>query len=295
MKLLERLAEILATRKPQLGIALETARDETRQPDVYIGHSLAQLWRGAATHGLGELAGLDVGERRLARDQREQHRAERVDIGAARRRPPSPHLRRHEVGGADHRAGGVIVAFVDDPRQTEVDELRDAFVADHRVAWLDVAMHDPAPMRRRETACELDGDIDDLQPWDRERMVRKRPATHELADDVRPVVELSDAIHADDIRVLDPGGRSRLHEEALARFEVGLDARDELDRDRAREHRILGQIDAPHLATSKLGDDQIVVELLGWLPFGGCGFCGRGCQCDTGSVRVARSRLVVAM
>ena len=61
-------------------------------------------------------------------------------------------------------------------------------------------------------------------------------AAHEFGDEVRAMLELADAIHRDNIRMLQAGRGSRLDEESLASADVGLEiGGDELHSDRSVE------------------------------------------------------------
>ena len=263
--LLERLAELLAARVAQLGIALEAACDQAREPRIEIGDGLLQRRSGALANRPRELAGIDAGERGSAGHQLVEHGAERVDVRAPRWRAPGPHLGRHVVRRADHRALVVIAALVHHAGEPEVDELRDAVLGHHRVLGLEIAVHDTAPVRGGETTSELDREPERVRPRHRPRVVAQRLAADELADDVRPIAELAHAIDADDVRVLDARGGAGLHQEPLASLEVRIDASDELDRDRAGEDGVLGEIHLTHLTATELLHDQVVVELLRWI------------------------------
>jgi len=92
---------------------------------------------------------------RLERDELEQDRAQRVDVGgradAAR---IVDLLGRHVAGRAEERARagdvargvarrdrGVVLGFVDDLREAPVEHVDLAVIAEHDVRWLEVAVH----------------------------------------------------------------------------------------------------------------------------------------------------------
>lgn len=106
-------------------------------------------------------------------------------------------------------------------------------------------------MRRREPARQIDRDLEHARPGDRFFGLLEAPAAHELGDQVRLLIELSDPIDRDHVRVLDPGRGARLDQETLARLGVGLERGDELDRDLAGEHRVLGEVHVAHLPLPK--------------------------------------------
>ena len=243
---------------------LQAARDHAPQSRVRIGHELPEVGCDPVS---AEHLRRGPRERWSARDHLEQHRAERVDVRAPARSAPTPHLGCHVVRGADRDRARLLRTLEHHAREAEIDELRDAVLGDHRITGLDVTVDDAAAMRGRQPASEIHGDAQDLRCRQREQLAQRATAD-ELADDVRPIGELSDAIHADHVRMLDACGRARLHQEALPRIQIGLDAGDELDRHEASEHRVLREVDPPHLATPELADEHVVVELLGRVEVG---------------------------
>jgi len=97
------------------------------------------------------------------------------------------------VGG---RLGGTLV---DDPGEPEVEELGAAFVGEDRVRRLDVAVKDPAAVRRGQPAREVERDVEDLSPRHRVVELIERTAVHVLGDQVGMSVNLGDPIDRDDV------------------------------------------------------------------------------------------------
>ena len=256
---LDRLAQLLAAGEPLLRIAREAAGDQRRHPRLGV-----ERRRIALADHVAELGEPDPGERRRAADQLEQHRADRVDIGSPRRRIAAPDLGGHVVGRAGHARRGVIDALAQHAREPEVDQLGDSLLGHHHVARLDVAVHHAAAMRRREPAPQVDRDRQRLRPRHRPRHVGQRRTSHQLAHDVRPVTQLADPINADHVGMLDPCRGPRLHQEPLPRGRLGCST-DELDRDRPRQHRVLGEVDLAGRALPEPAQDHVIVELLGRL------------------------------
>ena len=110
-----------------------------------------------------------------AREHLVEHDAERVDVCARVERLTTRLLRRHVTGRARVRACFCFVRlrrvgrgerrrrelFIEQ-RDTEVEDLDVAVVAQHYVFGLDVAVHDPRLVRGGERARRLRGDIDGL-------------------------------------------------------------------------------------------------------------------------------------
>jgi hypothetical protein len=257
---LERLTQLVAVGEPGVAVVAQAPRDDVGEPGIDVGRAIAQRRRLAGGDALAKLGLGDVGEWRFAGEQLEQHRAERVHVGAPARRFAAPHLGRHVVQCADRRVRGAF-ALRRDPRQAEVDELGDALGIDHHVAGLEVAVDDVAAMRRREPAREADRDLERLCP--RHRLVEpvERRAADQLGHEVRPVVDRADPVDLDDVGVMDLGDRARLEQEALARG--GIERRDELDRDRAGEHRVLCNPHPSSRAAPELSPEHVVLELPG--------------------------------
>jgi hypothetical protein len=101
------------------------------------------------------------------------------------------------VGG---RLGGRLGGpLVDDPGEPEVEELGAAFVGEDRVRRLDVAVKDPAAVRRGQPAREVERDVEDLSPRHRVVELIERTAVHVLGDQVGMSVNLGDSIDRDDV------------------------------------------------------------------------------------------------
>jgi hypothetical protein len=200
-------------------------------------------------------------ERRLADDEREERRAQRVDVGAAvHPRLVQPLLRRDEVGRADHRA---VVELLRQPvlglggtGQAHVENLdRPAPVADE-VAGLDVAVDEPLLVRVLQAGRGLRDVL-------RRRGVRDGPVAVEnllerlaldvLHHEVRRVVVPGDVEDADDVRVVQ---RRRGAGLALEPFErefviLVLAGHENLDRHLAVQFQVFGEVHRPHPAAAE--------------------------------------------
>ena len=123
--------------------------------DARPGHGVGRVLEGDL-HGLLALIGL------LAREHLVEHDAERVDVAAG-----IGHAARHELGGevgdrAEQLGAGRGVRRRRS-RQTEVADLDPAVLREQHVLGLDVAVHDPGAMRRREAREDRIHDRDRLR------------------------------------------------------------------------------------------------------------------------------------
>jgi hypothetical protein len=105
--------------------------------------------------------------------------------------------------------------------EAEIEQLDLAVVGEHRVGSLDVAVEHVAPVRRREPAREADAELERRPPVDRHRDPIEGLAVDELVHQVRPPVDLADAIDRDHVRVLEPGDRTRLDEKRWRSTRLG--------------------------------------------------------------------------
>ena len=148
--------------------------------------------------------------------------------------------------------------------EAEVEELHLAAVAHHRVRQLDVAVQHALAVRRRQAPRQADPEPQRLAPRQRQAELRQALPADILGDQIRPPVELTDAVHRHHVRVLDPRRRPRLDHEALAG--VALERRDELDRHRPIEHPVMRQVHLPHRALAEQANESVLVELLWRVP-----------------------------
>ena len=146
-------------------------------------------------------------------------------------------------------------------RDAEVGDLHAAFGIDEDVVRLDVAMHDPVPVReaqRRENLARvLDRDGDRRRPALDDQLLQ-RPPVEVLHRDVVGALGLTAVVDRDDVRMRERGGVLRLtakalHELLVARVPVVQD----LDRDPAAELLVLREIDVRHPAGAELAHDLI--------------------------------------
>jgi hypothetical protein len=130
-------------------------------------------------------------------------------------------------------------------REPEVGDHHPTVVAHQDVVGLDVAVHDPGVVQRREAVGGVDEDTDDLTP--RRRMVPPRAQTRTLdelhRDEHRVVIDAADVEHRQYVGVLDPSERLGLAEGPLAAHPITLVAVPEhLERDVPAQSRVVRRV-----------------------------------------------------
>ena len=158
-------------------------------------------------------------ERDLAGQQLVEHDPGRVQVGAAVDRVALGLLGREVLDRADDRAGLGHLRGLARAGDAEVGDLGLALAVDDHVLRLDVAVHDPAPVRVAERAQDLLGERDRDLGRQRPALgheLLQRPPVDQLHRDVRRAVPLRAVEDRDDVRVREPGRGLRLAPEALA-------------------------------------------------------------------------------
>jgi hypothetical protein len=137
-------------------------------------------------------------------------------------------------------------------RDAEVGDPDHALVVDEHVGRLEIAMQDALPVRRRQAAAQLAGDVDHLlgrqpaDPADQRRQVLSFHELHRVEDAELRLADVEDAAHG---RVGDLSRQADFVQQPLAPFR---DRRvDQLQRHRRVEHQIVG---APHIAHAATAD-----------------------------------------
>ena len=249
---LERDLHLPDVREAIVGALGERSRDERldavgdlRPTRLHAGHGSPQVL-------LGDLdeRGATVG--RHTRQAVVEHRAERVDVGAAVQRVPLRLLGRHVVARAEHAARVGERRRVVDARDAEVGQLGVPIRRQQHVVRLDVTVHDAALVRVGEGRGHLHGDRERLgerqAPLERDALVQVVPVD-ELADDERAPVRLAAVDDGDDAGVREQGERAGLALEAIDRVgRLQTPRVQELDGHGAAELLVVGLPDTRHPA-----------------------------------------------
>ena len=207
-----------------------------------------------------------------------QHHAEREQVGAGIQ-VLCPYLLGRHVGDRSQRTawtcqagdrrygrrGVVSVATRTDFGQAEVENLGVAAAGAEQIRRLDVAVNDPGVMRRLERVGDLDRHCQqqvDIERVPGHAVLQGRPfeAFHHQE---RAAVLFADVVDGADVGVIQGGSGLRLVAESGQGIgSVSEIGRQELQRDKAPQPRILGLVYDAHSAAAQLLGDPIVRERL---------------------------------
>jgi hypothetical protein len=261
-------------REAQLGVGLEAALQDGEQP---AGDAGAAGWRPQLSEGdrLGDLGDGLAGEGELGVEALVERGAEAELIGGGAGDAAADELLgRHVSRGADDllalgvaqvagvagvgAVGGVAVAALGGTAgeaEAEVEHAHAAVVAEHRVARLEVAMHEAGGVGRREAARGLHEHLDDLAPG--AGLVLEPGLQGDAADqlhgDEDVAVVGADLVDDGDVGVGDAGHRLGLAEQAGVGAGGPGPARcaQELDGDPAVELGVDGGVHDAHRADAE--------------------------------------------
>src|SRR6266540_2534542 len=149
----------------------------------------------------------------------------------------------------------------------EVGDHRVAMFVEHDVVGFDVAVYDFLLVCIRERAPYFGEDFLDLgrgQAAARPQNVGQRLAPQKLHDEVNDSARFPDAVYRDDVRMLEPGGRTSFALETLDEFSVERQGeRQHLDRDFSVELFFFRLEDDRHAPAAQLVEDFVFLfELL---------------------------------
>ncbi len=189
-----------------------------------------------------------------------QKHAEREDIGAAVH-PGAVQLLRGHVGGCSEESADMVARQggrgigVDAlnrrrhaDRNPEIHDLDVTIVGHDHVRRLEVAMHQPALVRRFERLGDFFREPQHLR--DRQRAAAQAPlervAAHVFHDDARTPAELGHFEDLADERVIQRGGRTGFAEQPIERLALAVRRDQELDGDAPVEQQVVGETDFAH-------------------------------------------------
>ena len=195
------------------------------------------------------------------------HRARRLEREPPREHPVEDHAERVDVArGSDRLAGGLLGGHVrgrpDErpllgervgaahPRDSEVGDLRVAFLVEDDVHRLQVAVHEAAVVGVREACGDLARDrlcAHVVERLTAGQSILERPSRQVLEHHVRSAALVAVVEQPADVRVRERRDGTRLAVETL-----GVGARsEELDRDAAVELQVVGDPDLGHSARAE--------------------------------------------
>jgi hypothetical protein len=194
-----------------------------------------------------ELDGRVPGERRAAGEHLVEHDADAVHVGGGGAHAGARLLGRHVARRADDRGRPPVAAALGQPRHPEVRDLDPAVGRDQDVGRLDVAVDQPAGVRRRQRLRELLGDP--------ARLRHRWPAAAQAACQALALDQLGHVVEAlgrgADVEDLhDPGVADRSQELGLALEAphpvgiLGPPRLDHLDRHLPRQTAVAAPVDA---------------------------------------------------
>ena len=213
----------------------------------------------------GDGLGIGPGEGRLAGQHLVQHRAQRVDVGAAVEPALAGGLlRAHVRGRADDHAGlgeplGVARAF-QHLADAEVRHQHLAVGGEEHVLRLDVAMDDAVAVGVVQGGRGLARDPERVAH--RELLLAGEAGAEGLALDVghgepEPAGRVARVEHGEDVRVLEPGREADLAKEALGAESGGELGVEDLEGDGAVVLEVAGEEDGGHATAAELALERV--------------------------------------
>ena len=147
----------------------------------------------------------------------------------------------------------------------EIHHARPTLIIDSDVGRLDVAMDDAAFVRERESAEDVDDDVELVDEWESDvsgREVLEVLTLDELHRDEQVAVDFAEVVDRDDVRVLERSSGLGLAEEPPSEVVVASDrVAHHFDGNGAIEDRIGCAIDDTHRALADLLDDSVLPDL----------------------------------
>ena len=210
-------------------------------------------------------------ERPPARQHLVEDHAGGVDVGAGVDRLAERLLGREVLGRAEDDAGlgqrlpaALGLGHLGDAEVEDLDHVALAVALDqHDVLRLEIAVHDAGRVRVVEPAEDLALDRQRALDGHRtggDRRPQRGPGQELHGEKERPVTGAAKVGRGDDVGVVEPAGRFGLALEPAGELLLARQLRQEdLDRQIAAHHRVLGAVDGPHPADADAADDPIAL------------------------------------
>ena len=153
-----------------------------------------------------------------------------------------------------------------DTRQSKVENLHVAGGRAHQVLGFEIPVDDAALVRDRQRPRDVEHGLDRARRHERaaRELIPQRLAGHVLAGDVQVVVDFLEREHRRDAGVMQRCRRARF---APQPFTAGRIAdklrRDRLERDRASEPRVLGEVNDAHAAFAEHAANEVGADSFG--------------------------------
>ena len=203
--------EIGAGLVPVVRLLGQQSGDDRSQVRRRVGRETQQVRRGLDGVHAQQVADVGRGERRPAGEALVQHHAERVQVGSLVHRAAQRArlLRRRVQQRADGRLGALVRLA---RRHAEVDQAGPAVGLDHDVVRLDVAVHQPGPVDRRQRIREFQRQRHDPVGGQRPvvQQAGQRPTLDEIHHEVRAPVVPSDLVDPHEVGMVHGGQQRRL-------------------------------------------------------------------------------------
>src|SRR5262245_35582876 len=144
--------------------------------------------------------------------------------------------------------------------QVELEDCDETVRPRHYVFRLDVAVHDPRRVRRRERFRDLPRHVErrGQAQWPASHLIAQCLAFDKLADDVMRAFGFADLVNGQDVWMVESGGRLRLPLKPEQAIRILFDGGGQyFERDLAFESGVLGQEDFSHAASAEQADDLV--------------------------------------
>ena len=147
--------------------------------------------------------------------------------------------------------------------QTEVENLHLAVARHEDVGRFQIAMDDPALVRRGETAADLGGEVD--RGAERQRRSRNAvgecAAVEQFACGIGRAIVHADVVDGDDVGMRERGHRARFAVEPIAQFRIGNGGgREDFQGHVAVQSRVARPIDDAHAAGAQALEHAVVTD-----------------------------------